>query len=224
MPDGFVDLKDHLLAVEQERGLHARAVGRRQQLHGLGRGSLRLLEQREGPDVFKTRRRQMPPEGVGERPSLHLAVADGGGLDTAAGVDDGLLDRRTLGGSEGRSPPIEVEHGLGERQGLHGLHPPGSLHQERHLLFQGDREGVLLDVRLPHVPDRFDVSEPDGIAGQTGGRPGDLDGEPGGAVDVLLADPGGGGEPPVPVGQDSDPHTLRAGPVDPLHLLVLDRE
>jgi hypothetical protein len=102
VPDRLVDLELHLPRVEHERRDLARALLRRQQLDGFGRGPLGLLDQAELLDVLPARGRDVAAERVRERAALELAVAERRGLDPRAGLDRGLLDRRALARGEER--------------------------------------------------------------------------------------------------------------------------
>ena len=155
-----------------------------QELDGLGRRPLGLLDQPQLLDVLPPGGRDVPAERVRERPALHLALADRDGLDPGAGLHRGLLDRGALARREPRPAAEQVDPSLGEREPLNGLHPPGRLHQQRDLLLERDVERVLLHRRVPRARLRFDRREPHRLHRQTRRCACDLDGERGGPVDV----------------------------------------
>jgi len=172
--------------------------------------------------VLVARRADVAAERVRERPSLHLAVGDGGGFDPPAGVDDGLLDRSSLRRDEEGVAPVEVEVGLAERESRDPLHPRARLHQQLDLLVDRDREGVLLDLGRPRVSDRLGLGQPNRVHGQPGCGAGHLDRQQGGALNLLVLDPGGGRESPVALHQGPDADTGGTRSVDPLRDLVAD--
>src|SRR6266511_5516200 len=125
---GLVDLHDHLVAVEDERRHLARAVLRREELDGFPPRPLGLIDQPKGSDVLVARGPEVSPERVGEGPPLDLAVPDGGGLDAASRVDDGLVDGGTFARGEDRVPAEEVQRGLPEGDTIDPLQATAGLH------------------------------------------------------------------------------------------------
>ena len=72
-------------------------------------------------DVLVALAREVPAERVGERPLLHLAVADGQRDDPGARLGDDLLDARAFARREERVAAPEVHRRLRDREALHGL-------------------------------------------------------------------------------------------------------
>jgi hypothetical protein len=222
VPDRLVHLQDHLRRVEHERRDLARALGCPQQVDGLAADALGFLCQAEGADVFVAGCPDMAAKRVRERPPLHLALADGGRLETAARVDDRLLDGRSVARGEVRAAPVEVDGGLGERHALHALRAAAGFHQQRDLLVQVDQERILLERRFPRRVHGLGVSQPDRLHGQARGGARDVGRECRRPGDLAVLRARGGREPPVAVHEDPDAEALREGAVDALHLLVPD--
>ena len=181
-----------------------------------------VLGESEVPDVLVSGRHE-PAAGrsrVGS--ALHLPVADGDGGDASARVHHRLLDGGALGRGERLALAVEVHEALAEGQALDGLHAPRGLDQEGDLVLQSHLERVLEDRRGPARPDGLSGSQSDGVAGEAGCGPGDLDGEPRRPFDVPADRSRGGGEPPVAAHQDPDADAGARPTVDPLDLLVAD--
>ena len=218
--DRLVHLELHLAAVEHQRRDLARALLRGQQLDGLRARPLRLVDEAEPPDVLPPRGGDVAPEGVGERTTLDLALAERRRLDPAARLHGRLIEGGSLAGREARAAAKQVQRRLRERDALDPLHPPARLHQQRDLLLERNVEGVLLHRGVPRRHRRFDRREVHRVAGEAGGRARDLHGERGGAIDLRVVSPRGRGESPPAVDQDADAEARGSRPVDALHLLV----
>jgi hypothetical protein len=147
-----VDLQRHLVGVEDDRRHPGRADRRRQKGLGLLRHLGRVGDEVEAPDQLPALGAVLPQDS-GVRPPLGLAVADGGGVDHGAALDDPLVDAAALARHE---PLLGVPHlvrrgGLGHTGVDRGA---GGGDEQVAPLGQPDLvERVLVPTRRPRVDD-----------------------------------------------------------------------
>ena len=138
-----MNLEAHLRAADDERGGDVRraAVGG-EQGNGLAGDSLGVAGQVEVSYVLPTAATLLPAHGLGVGATLYLPVADGGGLDAAAGLVDCLLHVGTLTVGKGLALADKNEVACAGGDSFDASHALVDVQQQGQLLLGRDSERV----------------------------------------------------------------------------------
>ncbi len=223
-PHELVDLKGCLGGVEDD-GHGSRGTFRRAQQRD------RLLSDPSGVPGKVERLDRLPagadlvaPEAVGKAAGLHVVIARGGGIETAAGFDDRLIQYGTFAGGEMAHLANELERAFADPDLRDERHRQVGAHEQVDLVVERDskrianhRRSVLADqCRRRRQPDRDPVharrclGDPDGLPRRL------LDAGGGEVVDA--------GESPGAAGDDADADSLILEQLHRRHGAVLDGE